>query len=145
MREAKRVVQEAAGRCLGWTAGELAAVSEQVALHPGDGGLGLGLEACPARFLASWWGAAVARAGHGDPAEVVRRSASDQSAEGRVLRAEYGRCVAHDSSLPPTLLGLADRVDEAARDPRYRSSRPGLGGVFLDRGSRRPWRTRSIS
>jgi len=42
----------------------------------------------------------------------------------------YEQCVARDSALPPTLLGLAARVEDAAQDSRYRCTRPGRSGAF---------------
>ena len=94
VQEAKREVALSAARCVGWTPAEAAAVAGQVALHPGDGGLGLATVHRSAPFLASWWDAQAVRQGLGvplDPAEVIRAAGRDRS---KALLAERDQLLA---------------------------------------------------
>jgi hypothetical protein len=95
-----------------WASAELAAAAEQMGLHVADGGLSLATTHSAAPFLASWWGAAEARQ---SPVDVVRGSAVAVGAEGAVLREAYAQCAAADGSLPPSLEGLARRVEESEK------------------------------
>jgi hypothetical protein len=117
VEEARRAVYEAAARCLGWSSGERRAAAKQASLDPEDGGLGLGRPVSAAPFLASWWGAQAAQEEAG-PAATVCAAAADASCSGAVVRAAYASCVEEDPGLPPTLDGLAARVEEAEADPR---------------------------
>ena len=73
--------------------------------------LDLALHPDPYAFLASWWGAAHARAGAVPPSQIVRAAAGDHSPAGTVVSAAFAACAARDSAIPPSLEGLADRLD----------------------------------
>jgi len=68
--------------------------------------------------LASWWGAAHARAGAVTPSQIVRAAAGDHSPAGTVVSAAFAACAARDSAIPPSLEGLADRLDTLQEDGR---------------------------
>ena len=129
---ARAALSAASARILGWTRAEGRAARAQAAMRPMDGGLTPHPDGAGYAFLASWWGAAQLRDG-GSPADVVLRSATDDSPLGRLVQATYVARVAVDSSLPPTLAGLAARLSDVSEvDAKFfRKKKPdGSGGGF---------------
>ena len=113
-------IWDAAARILEWSHSERDArqLRLQAAMHHNDGGLDLALHPDPYAFLASWWGAAHARAGAVPPSQIVRAAAGDHSPAGTVVSAAFAACAARDSAIPPSLEGLADRLDTLQEDGR---------------------------
>ena len=112
VQEIRNEIWRAATRILGWTKAERQCerLRSQAAMHPNDGGLALADRPDPYAFLASWWGAAQIRDGR-SPAEVVRAAASDTTSAGQSIARAYATSARRDQKLPPTLAGLADRLD----------------------------------